>query len=77
MHTNTKEVFSSLISLLLLLGAALWSVLQMFAWMVSSIFGYVLVIYEACQSIALQKPNQDREVMYNLINYPDEISSDL
>jgi hypothetical protein len=77
MPTKTNGLTSNFISLLLLLGAALWSVMQMFSWLVSSIFGYLLATYEACQSIALQKPNQDREVMYNLINYPDEISSDL
>jgi hypothetical protein len=77
MRTSINVITSNLISLLLLFGATLWSVMQMFSWLMSSIFGYVLVIYEACQSIALRKPNQDREVMYNLINYPDEISPNL
>jgi hypothetical protein len=62
--------------LILLVGAVLWSVMRMFSWMILSMLGYLLVIFGACQSIALKKTGQDAEVMYNLINYPDEVSSD-
>ncbi len=74
MHTNTKETSSNLLSVLLLIGAALWSVLSMFSWMMSLIVGHLLAVYEACQSIALKKSSQD--VTYNLINYPDEVSAE-
>jgi hypothetical protein len=77
MRPIAQGILSNLISLILLAGAAVWSMMQMLAWIISSIFGYVLVALEVGQSIALRKSNQDREVMYNLINYPDEISSDL
>jgi hypothetical protein len=76
MRTSLNGITSNLISLLLLFGAILWSVMQMFSWLMSSIVGYILVAFDACRSIALKKPSQDREVMYNLINYPDEISAD-
>jgi hypothetical protein len=74
MHTNTKEASSNMLSILLLIGAAIWSVLRMFSWMISLLVGYLLAVYEACQSIALKKSSQD--VTYNLINYPDEVSTD-
>jgi hypothetical protein len=76
MTTNTPANSSNLISLILLVGAVLWSVMRMFSWMILSMLGYLLVIFGACQSIALKKTGQDAEVMYNLINYPDEVSSD-
>jgi hypothetical protein len=72
MTLQRPETSSKLFSLILLLGAAVWSGMQMFAWTVSLIVGYLLAIYEACQSIALKQSSQD--VMYNLINYPDEVS---
>jgi hypothetical protein len=75
MTTNPPVKSSNLISLILLAGAALWSVMRMFSWMILSMLGYLLVIFGACQSIALKKTGQDVEVMYNLINYPDEVSS--
>lgn len=47
----------------------------MSSWLMSSLVGYLLAIFGACQSIALKETGQDVEIMYNLINYPDEISS--
>lgn len=75
MTTNTHTNSSNLISLILLVGAVLWSIMQMFSWMMLSIVSYLLAIYGACQSIALKKTEQDVEVIHNLINYPDEVSS--
>jgi hypothetical protein len=65
---------SGLAVLILLVGAALWSMMRVFSSIVLSIVVYVLAIYDACQTLALRKTAQEIEVMYNLANYPDEIS---
>jgi hypothetical protein len=60
--------------LILLVGAVIWSMMRVFSSIVFSIVSYVLTIYDACQTLALRKTAQEIEVMYNLANYPDEIS---
>jgi hypothetical protein len=65
---------SGLAALILLFGAVLWSMVRVFSSIVFSIVSYVLTIYDACQTLALRKTAQEIEIMYNLVNYPDEIS---
>jgi hypothetical protein len=72
MFTGTKEDSSEFRLLVLLIGTAIWSGLQLFSWMVTSIIAGILAIFEACQAIAHKETVQD----YNSINYPDEISAD-
>jgi hypothetical protein len=72
MFTGTKENSSEFRLLVLLIGTAIWSGLQLFSWMVTSMVAALWAIFEACQAIAHKETVQD----YNLINYPDEISAD-
>jgi hypothetical protein len=72
MFTGTKEDSSEFRLLVLLIGTAIWSGLQLFSWLVTSIVAGILAIFEACQAIARKEASQD----YNAINYPDEISAD-
>jgi flagellar biogenesis protein FliO len=65
---------SGLAALILLVGAVIWSMMRVFSSIVFSIVSYVLTIYDACQMLAVRKTAQEIEVMYNLANYPDEIS---
>jgi flagellar biogenesis protein FliO len=74
MTTNSAAHSSRLISVILLIGAALWSVMRLSSWVISLSVGYLLAIFEACQAIALKQDTQN-EVTYNLMNYPDEVSA--
>lgn len=66
---------SGLAALILLAGAVIWSIMRVFSSIVFSIVSYILTIYDACQTIAVRKTAQEIEIMYNLMNYPDEIST--
>jgi hypothetical protein len=65
---------SDLAALILLIGAFLWSMMRVLASIVLSIVGALLAIGTACRSLALRKTAQEIETMYNLVNYPDEVS---
>lgn len=74
MTVSNHPQSSGLAAFILLVGAAIWSIMRVFSSIVLSIVIYVLTIYDACQTLALRKTAQEIEVMYNLTNYPDEIS---
>jgi hypothetical protein len=74
MTVSNHPQSSGLVALILLVGAALWSMMRVFSSIVLSIVVYLLTVYDACQTLALRKTAQEIEVMYNLANYPDEIS---
>jgi hypothetical protein len=48
--------------------------MRVLASIVLSIVGALLAIGTACRSLALRKTAQEIETMYNLVNYPDEVS---
>jgi uncharacterized membrane protein YqjE len=73
MIINDRPHSSRLASLILVIGAALWSTARMFSWVISSTTTYLLAIASACQAIELKKAA--KETMYNLMNYPDEINT--
>jgi hypothetical protein len=74
MTVSNHPQSSGLAALILLVGAVLWSMMRVFSSIVLSIVSYVLTIYDACETLALRKTTQEIEIMYNLTNYPDEIS---
>ncbi len=75
MITNSAAHSSRLIAVFLLIGTALWSLIRLSSWVISSSVGYLLAIFEACQAIALKKNAQNIAAAYNLMNYPDEVST--
>jgi hypothetical protein len=70
-HPNS----SGLAALILLIGAAAWSITCIFSALVLSIVGYLLATRAACQALSLKKTDQSIEIRHNLMNYPDEIST--
>ena len=73
--TVSNQTYSSrLIALLLLIGAFLWFAMHVVASIVLSIVDTLLAVGTACRSLTLKKTAQDIEIMYNSVNYPDEIS---
>jgi hypothetical protein len=62
----------SLLAIAQLFAVACWSVLKLSAWFISSSIGHIYAVIAACQAVEAQ--NSDMTVIYNSLNYPDEVA---
>ena len=74
MTASNRPHSSGLAASLLLISAFVWFAMHVFASIVLSIVDTLMAIGTACRSLTLRNTSQDVEIMYNLVNYPDEIS---
>jgi hypothetical protein len=76
MKNQSPSFISQLLTVVVAIAAILWSATRLMAWLSFSIATYIQALVEACHAVAL-KETQDVEMMYNFINYPDEVSPNL
>ncbi len=72
MMNSSSAPLASIVAFLRLILVACWSIAQLAAWGITSITGYLLAIGEACRAIEVQK--SDMSIVYNALNYPDEVA---
>jgi hypothetical protein len=72
MMNSSQAPLASIVAFLRLIVVACWSIAQLTAWGITSIAGYLYAISEACQAMEVQK--SDMSIVYNALNYPDEVA---
>lgn len=72
MTNSSPAPLASIMAFLRLIVVACWSIAQLAAWFITSIAGYLYALAAACQVVEEQK--SDRSIVYNALNYPDEVA---
>jgi hypothetical protein len=72
MMNNLQIPFTNLLSIVKLIVVACWSLTKFSAWFIASSIGHIYTIIAACQAVEIQR--SDMSIIYNSLNYPDEIA---
>jgi hypothetical protein len=72
MMTSLEKPLASLSAILKLIVVACWSFAQLSAWFIASSIGHIFAIFAACR--AVENERSDMSIVYNALNYPDEVA---